>query len=424
MASEWLLTNCYMYPGTKWFMGREELKRLMASSYLTWCKVCKYHEIPQEDWKLNGQYNYIEFANGSRIDLLDLKYIPSDPLYERFGSLEYTGGWIEEAGEIDFKAFDILKSRIGRQMNEQYNLPAKMLITCNPKKNWLYLDVYRPWKEDRLPKQYAFIQALYRDNPYTALEYGKSLMEIKDQAMKQRLMFGDWEYDNDPSALLEYDAICDIWTNKTQDGKKYLTIDVARQGKDKTVVRRWEGWQVKEVYTWDKNFIDTLQREVAEICNKHQIPRSQVIADEDGVGGGFVDNFKCKGFVNNSSAIQPAIVDRDPNRKQNYANLKTQCAYILADKINRREIGEDDQSYRDETIQELEQLKRDKLEKEGKISLMPKDEIKEAIGRSPDHLDSLIMRAWFDIGQSGGGTSALAAMQRLREQRQTKTQYR
>ena len=79
------LVNCYLYPGYKSFIAREELKRLMASTYLTWCKVCAFHGIPKDEWFLNGQYSYIEFRNGSRIDLLDLKYLPSDPFYERFG---------------------------------------------------------------------------------------------------------------------------------------------------------------------------------------------------------------------------------------------------------------------------------------------------------------------------------------------------
>ena len=97
LGCEWLITNCYFYEGSKWFIGRNELSRLMKSSFETFKKVCKYHGIPESDWKLNGQYNFIEFKNGSRIDLLDLAYKPSDSEYERFGSLEYTGGWIEEA---------------------------------------------------------------------------------------------------------------------------------------------------------------------------------------------------------------------------------------------------------------------------------------------------------------------------------------
>ena len=120
----------------------------MGSTYITFLKVCKHHKIPKTDWKLNGQYNYIEFFNGSRIDLLDVNEIPSDPLYERFGSLEYTGGAIEEAGEVAFGAFDVLKTRIGRHNNFNNDVVIpKMLITCNPSKNWLYKEVYRPLKK-------------------------------------------------------------------------------------------------------------------------------------------------------------------------------------------------------------------------------------------------------------------------------------
>jgi hypothetical protein len=42
-----------------------------------------------------------------------VRYQPSDPLYD-FASLEYTDGDIEEAGEIQFLAFDVLKSCVGR----------------------------------------------------------------------------------------------------------------------------------------------------------------------------------------------------------------------------------------------------------------------------------------------------------------------
>lgn len=52
------LVRAYPYPGIRSFIGRKELKRLMQSIYATWTKVCAFHKIPPQDWKLNGQYNY------------------------------------------------------------------------------------------------------------------------------------------------------------------------------------------------------------------------------------------------------------------------------------------------------------------------------------------------------------------------------
>ena len=93
----WLIVVCKAYPNTRYFIAREELKRIRQSTLVTFSKVAKMLGI--NDYHINNHDNYIEFNNGSRIDLLDIRYLPSDPIYERFGSIEYTGGWIEEGGE-------------------------------------------------------------------------------------------------------------------------------------------------------------------------------------------------------------------------------------------------------------------------------------------------------------------------------------
>ena len=247
-------------------MAREELSRLMKSSFITFEKVCRFHKIPKEDWKLNGQYNYIEFKNGSRIDLLDLAHQPRDPLWERFGSLEYTGGWIEEAGEVSFGAFDILKTRIGRHLNREMDIPSKIFITTNPKKNWLYKLVYKPFREKTLPVEYAFIKSLYMDNTYTAEAYGKELAQIKDKATKQRLMYGNWEYDDDPNTLIEYDAIIDLFTNSVPEGERYLTCDVARYGRDKTVIMLWDGWRVYKIIVIERSGLDKVEDKIRDLA--------------------------------------------------------------------------------------------------------------------------------------------------------------
>jgi hypothetical protein len=54
----------------------------------------------------------IKFANGSQILLLDLAYLPSDPLYTRLGSLELTGAFVDEAAEVDERCITILSTRV------------------------------------------------------------------------------------------------------------------------------------------------------------------------------------------------------------------------------------------------------------------------------------------------------------------------
>ena len=402
LGCEWILTMCYLYPGSKWFMARRELKRLMATSYITWKKVCKHHNIPASDWVLNGQYNYIEFvsgtAKGSRIDLIDVENKPSDADFERFGSLEYTGGWIEEAGEVEFKAFDILKSRVGRHLNNELNIKPKILLTCNPNKGWLYRVFYKPDKDGTLPEAYKFLKSLYTDNPYTSKQYGEQLSEITDTNTRMRLMNGDWEYDDDPATLIAYDALQDMFTISVDyiNMPKFLIADIARYGQDKTVIHIWEGLALIKRYEWEKQGLDVTSNKIDEIIQAERIPRKNVMIDEDGVGGGVVDNLRgVKGFMANRTPIESKGLEP----KQNYANLKTQCSYVLAEYINNRQLQVkiDDIHVQNKMIEECEQIKAKDLDKDGKLQIVPKDKIKEIIGRSPDDSDSLMMRMAFEL---------------------------
>lgn len=398
--------RAYQYPGMRSFIGRKELKRLMQSTYVTWTKVCAFHQIPPQDWKLNGQYNYIEFRNGSRIDLLDVDLQPSDPMFERFGSLEYTEGDLEEAGEINFLAFDVLKSRVGRHLNREFSLLPKIGLTANPSKNFLYSLFYKPWKEGTLPEEYAFIQALFGDNIYTAEEYGRQLATITDKATKERLMFGNWEYDDDPTALINYDAIVDLFTNTVpESSEKYLTADVARYGGDKIVIRCWKGFKVYRTVVKEKQGIDKTAQDIREILAEEQIPYSHALIDDDGVGGGVTDILRgVKAFVNGASPLEPKNKPEGAPKEQ-YANLKTQCTYLFAEAVNAHQIAilTEDAREKELTIEDLEQMKSKDADKSEKKKIVPKDEVKERLGRSPDHGDSLMMRMWFELQPIGTG---------------------
>ncbi len=425
LGCEWLLTMCYQYPGTKWFIGRKKLTTLMASSYVTFKKVCKFHKIPKDDWKFNGKYNYIEFVNpetgtfdglGSRIDLLDLKENPGDPEFEDFGSTEYTGGWIEEAGEVAFKAFDVLKSRIGRHLNKEYGLYPKLLLTANPKKNWLKRIIWKPFKNGTLNPIYAYVQSLYSDNFYTADTYGEQLSEIDDKVTRQRLKEGNWNYDDDENCLVDGNSIQDIWTNTVDESdEKYAIIDVARKGKDKTKLYLFKGFKVYKIKEWERKDTAITSTDVKEILAEEQIPYSHTLADEVGVGGGFIDQMKgINGFIANSSPLERKDAEKKPvmkegkvvlrTEKENFKFLKDQCGWMLADLINRHKlrIDTEDEELKEKIEEEISELKDAKPDEDVKKQLMPKDEIIENIGRSPDDLDCLLMRMWFELSPIEG----------------------
>jgi len=406
LGCEWLMVMAIRYPNTRWFIGRKQLSNLMASTYLTWVKVCRHHKFT--DWTLNGQNHYILLGNGSRIEMLDIKYNPSDPLYEDLGSYEFTGGFIEEAGEVDFKAFDVLKSRCGRQMNKEYNLKPKILITCNPKKNWLYELFYKPSKNGTLPEGYAFIQALYNDNPYTAEDYGKALASISDKVLKERLMFGNWEYDDDSVALMKYDNILDLFTNTVEESKiKYIVADVARYGSDRTVISLWKGLSCEKFIIREKQGVDVTANDIKELARQEFVPFSNILIDDDGIGGGVTDILRgTKGFNGGSSAIEINMTQTQYQQgagvikfiKENYKNLKTQCSYKLAEYVNNHKLAiKLDGKDKELLIAELEQIKRKDPDKEGRLEIESKDKVKEILGRSPDIADVLMMRMFFEL---------------------------
>ena len=391
-----LAFKCLAYPGTKWFIGRASLKRLRESTLITFFKVCSRYGIKRDkDFKYNGQDHFLEFTNGSRIDMLDLVYLPSDPLYERYGSVEYTGGWIEEGGEINFGAYDTLKTRIGRHLNDKYGLLRKMFITCNPKKNWLYTTFYKPSLAGNLSDYMIYLPCLVQENPFIEKDYIKALESTSDKTKKERLLKGNWDYDDNPAALCGYDSIAAIFKNDlvNHKGGYFLTADIARFGSDKARIAVWEGWNMINIISYDISKTTDIQLSINHLRQKYRIEKSKCIADEDGVGGGVVDNCGIIGFSNGGR----------PFDGENYQNLQSQCAYKLAEKINDSEVGIEcdlSEEDKDEIINELQQLQTYDSDSDGKLKIKPKELIKQDIGHSPDWRDLMLMRSYFEYKDS------------------------
>ena len=410
LGCEWLMQCGYYLPGTRWFIGRNNLKDTRESVLITWGKVAKAHGFNEYRYGDHG----IKFKNGSEVVFLDLTFYPKkDPLFERLGSKEFTGGWIEEAGEVDFGAFDTLKSRIGRHFNAELKLTPKILITCNPKKNWLYKDFYKPWKRGTLSEDMAFIPALPSDNQFLTEDYIDALKSIKDKAKKERLLLGNWEYDDDPTALLEFDAIIDSFNNtfvEPDEKDKCMTVDVAMQGSDLFVVAVWYGFVLMDLFVAPKSTGKSIVEDIKRLQKNHRIRSSKVLYDNDGIGafiggkGGFIPG--AKPFKNGGKPmkVNPKGVNL-PSKQQyeNYDNLKTQCSYKMAERINEGGYyfkAMTGTVHEEMLTEELEQLKSRDADKDSVLRVVRKESEKLILGRSPDLRDVVMMREYFELTKS------------------------
>ena len=389
----WLLLQCMKYPNTRYLMGRSKLDSLKKTTLNTFFEVCKTYGLQSGvHYNFNAGSNIITFANGAEILLKDLFLYPSDKNFDSLGSLELTGAFIDECNQITEKAKNIVASRM-RYKLDKYGLIPKLLMTCNPAKNWVYTQYYRPAKEGKQKSHRKFIQSLVDDNEYISKYYKTHLLTL-DELSKQRLLFGNWEYDATKDSLIDYDAILNMFNQKGISGDKYISCDVARFGSDKTVIMYWEGLHLKKIRSILKTAVNEVVEEVRAIQQEYAVPLRNIIVDEDGVGGGVKDYLRCIGFVNNSRAL----------KNENYQNLKTQCYYKLADLINKGQVGIvcPDVIMKNQIIEECEQVRMKDADKDNKLQMMSKETVKDIIGRSPDYSDAMAMRCYYEIDSNYG----------------------
>jgi phage terminase large subunit len=137
-------------------------------------------------------------------------------------------------------------------------------------------------------------------------------------------------------------------------------------GSDRAVIILWQGFCAMEFHVFDKSRTTDISDKVREIANQHNISMSDVVCDSDGVGGGVADLLKCKEFYNGASPMD------HKGEKENYENLKKQCYYRFADRVNGSGVYIKDRTFEAEIIEDLEASRRDKMDKDGKLAMMKK----------------------------------------------------
>ncbi|HEY1044961.1 MAG TPA: terminase family protein [Bacteroidia bacterium] len=245
-------------------------------------------------------------------------------------------------------------------------------------------------------------------------EYLANLM-AQDEALRAQLLDGNWKVRVDGLGLFDYYKCNDLFSNYADPGKKYITCDASRFGRDYTVVLVWSGWQVVKTIVYFKTEAYDIVNIIEAERKRFIIPKSNVLVDQDGVGDSTV---KLGGYQGFHGGAQP-MKDPETRIKENYKNLKTQCYYRASKKVNEGSAlwtitpetveingirgtkikkGSEVVDIRDLIKADLRAIKRDKVDMDGKMQINSKEEQKAILnGRSPDFGDPFMMREWFDL---------------------------
>lgn len=412
---------CKKYPGTRWGLARKELKSLKQTTLAT--LISKVHPalgISENDYKLNLLDSTLEYTNGSSILLLDLTAKPSDPEMESLGSLELTGAFVDEVGEVNKKAYDVLASRVNRWLNKEYGITGTVVSSCNPSPGFVRQEFYdkydalgggriQKWKSghvwvggERLDAYSAYIRSTALDNPFLDMNYVEGLRRLPPQERK-RLLDGDWNYTDEDDSLFQM-ALIDKMTayevpeakddpkgRRDEDGEilkvfnKFIGIDPSDKGKDDTVVTLveegviTEQLEIKSPQGKDDIISFYIAGKVIEFAEKHGFTKAlarNITLEGNGIGAALRDSLKVLGW--NVNVYMATLQSRNDGYYQFMVDADEGRIKILHTVLEDGKL--------------LRQLTAHRYDLDtGKPRITPKKELRKVINRSPDHADSAMI---------------------------------
>lgn len=440
----WAVKECRKYPGIRIGLGRNEISNLRKTTVRTLLdKVHPKMGVKKGDFRYSPLVDPgVYYRNGSSIVFVDLAWAPSDPDFDRLGSLELTHNIIEEAGEVMKKARDVFTSRKNRHLNAEYGIVGKTITTCNPSRNFMRPDYYDPYMQlgggdmrrwpmrndvgepiyailpggRRIPAYRAFIKSLVSDNPFADANYVQNLNNLPE-AERKRLKDGDWDFFHDERTLFKR-AFFRRTALYKDDSLNYAGCDPSRGGDDCTFAEIKGGTLVSlEKLPIPKEIKDKgtyVAEHFIRFCDARKIPAKRAALDYIGIGESVSDSCIRLGFpvqkFNAGSKVGVRTIDevgystrsrQDPNEKNQgmtmFDNIRSQNFYDLAQASNAGTFSyAEDLPFYAELCTQLEA--HGYTTKERMIIVDKKSEgtnnVKAKLGQSPDLADA-VQAAWW-----------------------------
>ena len=237
---------------------------------------------------------------------------------------------------------------------------------------------------------------------------------------KLRLLGGNWKISIKGNDIYDFHKFNDIFTNSfVPEGEKFITTDIALKGSDKFIIYVWSGKRLIDFHVMDKSKGNQVIDTIKEYAFAYSVPYSNILFDNDGVGQ-FIDGF-IDGAQEFNNGGRPLVND-ETLLPENYNHLKSQCFYKSGEAVNRGEYYitseaankkyDDKMTLKERLLYERKAIKRGNVDKDGKLCVIKKEEMKNYLGgQSPDVMDAFMMREWFEyeVNQVGGNLAISGA---------------
>lgn len=262
-------------------------------------------------------------------------------------------------------------------------------------------------------KSITFVSGSIYDNK-KGLAYDPSYpgnLLSQDEDTRKQLLEGIWKISNTPNDIYEHSAFMGLFENIkfSENIGKFITADIAMKGSNKLVVGYWEGFELVDIAIMDKSDGKQVIELISDMARKYSVENRYICYDADGVGS-YVDGFIKGAIPFNGGVSALSVKDEMSGRliKENYFNLKTQCFYRSGNrvaqgnmKINKKvadKMYDNQMTIRQRFMFERKAIKRDKVDNDGKLRIISKDEMKIKLnGDSPDLMDMFMMREIFEL---------------------------
>lgn len=265
-------------------------------------------------------------------------------------------------------------------------------------------------------KSFAFIEGDIQDNQ-KLLEKDPAYianLEALPEDEKMRLLKKNWKVKTNANVIVDYTMFQNVFTNSfIKGGTKYITSDIATEGRDCMLIWAFDNRIIIDVDIIDKNNGKEALQRIEAMKHKHGVLNSNISFDASGVGGGLT------GFISNAKEFKS---QKSPIGKNEYRNLKSQCAYEFSFAVNQTNQKDErhlyymmpevankiypystPSIYKGKTIKwilehQLKSLRKKNPDGDNKKELIPKPEMKALLGGiSPDFMESIIQREVFDL---------------------------